>query len=98
MTRSFWGWGDEGKGLDATEREAVKMLIGARLGVSDLAEIPPPSLESIRLPAPRLAPPSSLAEIVSQAPRDRAGHTYGKAYRDVMRGLHGDFSPAPDAV
>ena len=25
-------------------------------------------------------------------------HTYGKAFRDVVRALTGDFSPAPDAV
>jgi alkyldihydroxyacetonephosphate synthase len=96
--RSFWGWGDEGKGLDASEREAVRVLIGMRLGVPSQPEIAPPSLDSIRLPAPRVSPPASLAAILSQSPRDRAGHTYGKAYRDVVRGLAGDFAPAPDAV
>jgi alkyldihydroxyacetonephosphate synthase len=97
--RSFWGWGAEGQGLDADEREGIKALIGMRLGVSGLAEIAPPSLDAIRLPPPRPAPPPpSLASIVSQAPRDRASHTYGKAFRDIVRGLAGDFSPAPDAV
>jgi alkyldihydroxyacetonephosphate synthase len=42
--------------------------------------------------------PSPVASIVSTARRDRASHTYGKAYRDVMRGLAGDFASAPDAV
>ncbi len=97
-TRCFWGWGDEGRGLDAAERDGVKMLLGMRLGVSELTELAPPALDAIQLPPPRVAPPPSLASIVSQAPRDRAGHTYGKAYRDIVRGLAGDFSPAPDAV
>src|SRR4051794_7085826 len=97
-TRSFWGWGDEGSGPDATERDHLKMLLGARLGVSSFAELTPPRLEDLRLPPPRLAPPAALQGFVSQAPRDRAGHTYGKAYRDIVRGLSGDFAPAPDAV
>jgi alkyldihydroxyacetonephosphate synthase len=97
-TRSFWGWGYEGGGLDADERAALEMMIAARLGVSGFTRLAPPSLDAIALPAPRLAPPASLAPIVSQAPFDRAGHTYGKAYRDVVRGLAGDFSAAPDAV
>jgi alkyldihydroxyacetonephosphate synthase len=29
---------------------------------------------------------------------DRAAHTYGKGYGDLVRGFHGDFSPAPDLV
>jgi alkyldihydroxyacetonephosphate synthase len=96
--RSFWGWGDEAGALGAEEREGLKALIAMRLGVQGFAEIAPPSLEAIVLPAPRVTPPASLAALVSQAPRDRAAHTYGKAYRDIVRGLAGDFSPAPDAV
>jgi alkyldihydroxyacetonephosphate synthase len=42
--------------------------------------------------------PDSLAHLVSAEPADRAGHTYGKAYRDVVRALHGDLSAAPDLV
>jgi alkyldihydroxyacetonephosphate synthase len=36
--------------------------------------------------------------LCSVAPADRASHTYGKAYRDVIRALRGDLSPAPDLV
>src|SRR5262249_34389420 len=61
-------------------------------------ELSPPRIEDVRLPEPRVAPPASLAAIVSQRPRDRAAHTYGKSYRDIMRGLAGDFSAAPAAV
>ena len=31
-------------------------------------------------------------------PDERAGHTYGKSFRDVWRGLHRDFSRPPDLV
>jgi alkyldihydroxyacetonephosphate synthase len=96
--RSFWGWGNEDGGLDEAEREALKMMMGARLGVTDLAELAPPRLEEVRLPAPRFAIPSPLGSILSQDRYERAAHTYGKAFRDIVRGLEGDFNVAPDAV
>src|SRR4051812_47932898 len=96
--RSFWGWGDEGKGVDAALRDNLKGLLGMRLGASAFAEILPPRLDDLRLPSPRWSPPSSLADLVSQDTRERAAHTYGKSFRDIVRGLAGDFSPAPDAV
>jgi alkyldihydroxyacetonephosphate synthase len=73
-------------------------MVEARLGVSLLAALTPPRLEDVRLPPPRAAPPAALAAFVSQAPYDRAGHTYGKAFRDVARALGGDFGAAPAAV
>ena len=39
------------------------------------------------LRAPRVAPPAGLAGLCSTAPLDRAGHTYGKSFRDVVRGF-----------
>jgi alkyldihydroxyacetonephosphate synthase len=98
MSRSFWGWGDEGAGLGPDERAGLAALVGARLGVARFEEIAPPALASIAMPSPRVTAPAALAAITSQAPRDRAAHTYGKAYRDVMRGLAGDFGAAPDVV
>ena len=96
--RSFWGWGNEDGGLDEAEREALKRMMGARLGVSDLAELAAPRLDEVRLPAPRFTIPSPLGSILSQDRHERAAHTYGKAFRDIVRGLEGDFSVAPDAV
>jgi alkyldihydroxyacetonephosphate synthase len=66
--------------------------------VTDLVEINPPRLEDLRLPAPRFTPPSALGSILSQDRHERASHTYGKAFRDIVRGLEGDFAVAPDAV
>jgi alkyldihydroxyacetonephosphate synthase len=99
MPRNFWGWGDESQALSSDERAAFKALLAMRLGADAFDEMTPPALDAIQLPRPTIdAPPASLGAILSQATRDRASHTYGKAYRDVMRGLAGDFSAAPDAV
>jgi alkyldihydroxyacetonephosphate synthase len=53
---------------------------------------------SIELPRPRLAPPSSLAAIVSDDRYDRVSHAHGKAYRDIVRAFRGRIDHPPDLV
>ena len=53
---------------------------------------------AVRLPAPRLAPPAALAEICTAEPYDRMTHTYGQAYRDLIRAFRGRFEGPPDVV
>ena len=96
--RNFWGWGVEGGGLNKDQRDNLKMMVSMQLGGVELEERQPPRLEEVRMPTARVSPPESLATVISQTPFDRANHTYGKAFRDVVRGLDGDFSVAPDAV
>ncbi|THA25641.1 FAD-binding oxidoreductase [Streptomyces sp. RKND-216] len=92
--RSWWGWGRADRALSDEECTAL----GAQLpGLPD-APLPVPRVAGLDLPAPRVAPPPALAHAVTDAPPDRAGHTYGKAYRDVVRALHGDLAAAPDLV
>ena len=49
-------------------------------------------------PNPRVAAPSSLAHLCSTDRRDRAAHSYGRSYRDVVRLLRGDLPHPPDLV
>ena len=96
--RKFWGWGYEGRGPTREQQGKIAELLASRFGI-DVPEIaPPPRIEEIALRAPRVAPPSALAPICSTAPEDRAGHTYGKSFRDVVRALARDFSRPPDVV
>ena len=55
-------------------------------------------LDAIDLPPPRLSVPKAFAAACSQTAYDRASHTYGKSFRDIVRGLGGDFRRAPDLV
>ncbi|HVY45919.1 MAG TPA: FAD-binding oxidoreductase [Minicystis sp.] len=96
--RSFWGWGYEGAGLTADEVSALGAMLAARLGVDAPRPIAPPRLEDVRLSPARLDVPDALAGLVRADAFSRASHTYGKAFRDVVRGLEGDFAAAPDAV
>jgi alkyldihydroxyacetonephosphate synthase len=90
--RSWWGWGLAQRAL--LDDECV--TLGALLpGLPDRPR-PVPRLADVALPPSRLRPPSSLP--VTTDASTRARHTYGKAYRDVVRGLSGDLRGAPDAV
>jgi alkyldihydroxyacetonephosphate synthase len=96
--RSFWGWGWIDAGPTDDHARAIGQLIAARFGTTPGELAPPPSIDAIALPAPRLGPPAALAALCSQAPFDRASHTYGKSFRDVVRALRGDFRAAPVVV
>ena len=72
------------------------MMLSLQMDVSGLQPWSPPVLDDIELPPSRLQPPSSLP--LQNDPRERVSHTYGKAFRDVVRGLAGDYAVAPDWV
>ncbi|MFE3638044.1 FAD-binding oxidoreductase [Streptomyces sp. NPDC059168] len=92
--RSWWGWGTENRALSGAECTALgRLLPGAAT-----APLPVPDVSALTLPKVRVAPPTALDPLMSAAPRDRASHTYGKAYRDVVRALRGDLAAAPDQV
>jgi len=96
--RSFWGWGLAGAGPSPEQARGIARSLEARFGVPLGEPRHPPQLADLALRAPRLAAPKALAAICSTAPSDRAGHHYGKSYRDVVRGFRGDFPHPPDLV
>jgi alkyldihydroxyacetonephosphate synthase len=90
--RSWWGWGRTDRALTDAECRSLAELVP---GLPDHPRAVP-RLEDVVLPASRLEPPTSLPVTTSVGARAR--HTYGKAYRDVVRALAGDLRGAPDAV
>ena len=100
--RRFWGWGLEGHGPTEEQQAGIAKTAAARFGVADadLTPLPRPRIEDVTLREPRLALPASkeLAEICSVDPYDRAGHSYGKSYRDSVRGARREFDHPPDIV
>jgi alkyldihydroxyacetonephosphate synthase len=92
MTRSWWGWGTTDRALPDEECVALAAMLP---GLPDRPRAVPRTADLV-LPRSRVSPPTSLP--VSTDPGVRAAHTYGKAYRDVVRALLGDLRTAPDAV
>jgi alkyldihydroxyacetonephosphate synthase len=96
--RKLWGWGYEDQQPPAAEVEQAGRAAREHLGFGPQEVEPPPRVEGIRLPPPRIEPPASLARICRTDPYERASHTYGKAYRDLVRALRGRFDHPPDVV
>ncbi|MCB0986545.1 MAG: FAD-binding oxidoreductase [Microthrixaceae bacterium] len=92
--RSWWGWGWEDQALSDQE---CRSYAGLMEGLA-ADPMPVPTVADLDLPAPRVAAPASLAHLMADTPDERASHTYGKAYRDVVRALRGQMDSPPDLV
>lgn len=94
--RSWWGWGLRSRAVAGAERDRLQTtLTGVGFTIEDHA---PPAVADLDLREPRVAPPDTLAPICSTDPWERAAHTHGKAYRDVVRNLLGRLDEPPDVV
>jgi alkyldihydroxyacetonephosphate synthase len=97
---SFWGWGYAEKFPDDAERRELKERVETLLDFPERPLLDPPNIEDAigTVPDTHIEIPDRLAGFCTTDPRARVGHTYGKAYRDLVRGFHGEFGAAPDAV
>jgi alkyldihydroxyacetonephosphate synthase len=95
-TRSFWGWGFTDMFPDDSGLKALAIRVAPVVG--EVEARPAPAIEAVTLPPSRLEPPPALAAFTSADSRERITHTYGRAYRDLVRGFAGDFRGAPDLV
>src|ERR1700760_4674464 len=96
--RKFWGWGLESEGLTASEVEELGAVFTGRLGADAARARKPPQVQELHLRAPRLVPPASLEAVFSDGPYDRASHTYGRSFRDLVRAFRRDYTNPPDLV
>lgn len=95
--RSWWGWGFADAAVAGEELDALAVRVRALMPL-DGELTPIPSIDSLVLPPPRVTPPPAVADLCTVDGEERARHTYGKAFRDVVRALRGDFAAAPDLV
>jgi alkyldihydroxyacetonephosphate synthase len=94
----LWGWGYEDARPSRDELERAAAGIRSHLGFEPTDVVHPPDVADIELPPPRLAAPQALAGICSSGAYARASHSYGKSYRDLVRGLRGQFDHPVDFV
>ena len=96
--RSWWGWGTTDAAVRGTELESLRQRVRTLMPDAELTDHPPPAVADLALPPPRPTPPAPLAPLCSAEPEDRAGHSHGKAFRDVVRNLRGRLDHVPDLV
>jgi alkyldihydroxyacetonephosphate synthase len=96
--RKFWGWGYEDMQPSAEQQKQIAERMAKRFGLAPLTITPPPREDELNLRAPRIKPPDALAAIFSTSIYDRAGHSYGRGYRDVVRAFRRYYPNPFDAV
>jgi alkyldihydroxyacetonephosphate synthase len=99
--RSLWAWGWRDKFPDDAARAGLAQLTRAMLpGAEPALRALPPAHDGgePHVPAPRVSVPEALAQLATQAPRERARCTRGRAFPDLVAGLAGDYAGAPDLV
>jgi alkyldihydroxyacetonephosphate synthase len=98
-TYSVWGWGrDASDEPSAADLAALAPLAEGLLGhkiEAPRSAAPLPTLPDDRVTR-RL--PAALAGIATSDPLDRARHSIGRSYRDVVRAIAGRYDHVPDAV
>jgi alkyldihydroxyacetonephosphate synthase len=94
----FWGWGYEDGGPDPGQVRRIAEALQKRFGLPELPVGPPPRLAELELPPRRGEPPELLRPILADDPYERARHTYGRSYRDVIRAFRREFPHPPDWV
>lgn len=94
----FWGWGYEDAGPSAEATAHIAATLASRFGLGGLEIDRPPRVEQLDLRAPRVPAPRALQEILTNDPHERARHSYGRSYRDVVRAFRCDFPEPPDWV
>jgi alkyldihydroxyacetonephosphate synthase len=93
-----WGWGYEDEQPSHEEQRSAAAGIVGHLGFGTPDPEQPVPLSDVQLPASRLQPPTSLANVCSTDPYERALHAYGRSYSDIVRAFRGRFDHPPDVV
>jgi alkyldihydroxyacetonephosphate synthase len=96
--RKFWGWGYEDQQPTAEQQKQIAERIAQRFGLGPIEITPPPREAELHLRAPRVKPPDALAAICSTSAYDRAAHSYGRGYRDVVRAFRRHYPNPFDVV
>ena len=96
--RKYWGWGNLSETIDPQILAQYVTNLQAMFQVKELENVEPIPIEDLKLRTPRFTLPKSFQTFCTSEKLDRASHSYGKSFRDIWRGLHGQFDNPPDYV
>lgn len=94
----YWGWGYENTPINSDSFQQLTSFIKMAFEIEQFEQLVPLPIEQLHLRTPRFELPADLKNLCSSETYDRARHSYGKSFRDVWRGLHGQFPNPPDYV
>ena len=95
--RSFWAWGNTDREPSPADYAAMAERIYRRYRATRPAPTPPTDAD-LNLRRPRILPHPLVAEFCATDDHDRAAHTYGRSFRDRIRGFKCDFPNPPDVI
>jgi alkyldihydroxyacetonephosphate synthase len=93
-----WGWGYEDEQPSPDDLRSLAAMIVGRLGFGSTEPEQAVPLSEVKLPPPRLSAPAALQDICHTDAYERALHTYGRSYSDIVRAFRGRFDGPPDVV
>jgi alkyldihydroxyacetonephosphate synthase len=96
--RKFYGWGYENQGPTPEQQRHMAERMSKRFDLGPLTIAPAPREQELNLRAARVLPPDSLAGICSTSTYDRAAHSYGRGFRDIVRAYRRYFPNPFDVV
>ena len=95
--RSFWAWGTADREPSPADYAAMAERIYRRYGATRPPPTPPTDAD-LNLRKPRIRPHPLVAEFCATDDHDRAAHSYGRSFRDRIRGFNCQFPNPPDVI
>ncbi len=96
--RKFWGWGYEDQGPNREQQQHMAARMSKRFDLGPLEITPAPTEDQLTLRGPRVKPPAALEAICSSSTHERANHSYGKDFRDIVRAYRREYPNPFDVV
>ena len=97
-TYNFWGWGWAEDAVTPAETPLLDGIIGYLNGASGADAVTTPEVAEFDVRPPRIAAPTALQPILTDAPAERLRHAYGQSYAAGVRMLMRDVPAPPDWV
>ncbi len=96
--RKFWGWGYQDYPMPDAPVQKLLNFLKFGFGIKEFDKVEPITEEKLNLPEIKFSIPENLKSYCSDEKLHRAGHSYGKSFRDVWRGMNGIFPNPPDYI
>jgi alkyldihydroxyacetonephosphate synthase len=98
-TYPVWGWStDPSAAPRSADLAAMGPLVTEHLGLPVQPPEEPAALPDLPVDRVSATLPPGLTAIASAVPLDRARHSLGRSYVDVVRGIRGQLAHVPDVV